>query len=181
MDTNHDPLVIFTDYNDCVLSDVTLPNMILNTTSNDDGILSKEQIDFLNRCTTLMSGDWFNLLDTMKSLQIPRSVHDTSNHSYGKLDLILAAETTYSLESSQDTAYLLLHHLKPNGIGLVACKRYYFGVGGGSDEFVKAAKGLVLKEDGVEWNLQLELVRQCNDGKSNIRDLWKVTMVSSNA
>lgn len=184
IDTNHDPLVIFTDYNDCVLYDVTLPNIILNTISIDDGLASNEQFDFLNRCTTLMSGDWFNLLETMKSLQIPRPVvvDDTSKHSYGKLDLILAAETTYSPESSQDTAYLLLHHLKPNGIGLVACKRYYFGVGGGSDEFVSAAKGLVLKDhDGVEWKLHLELVRQYNDGKSNIRDLWKVTMVSSNA
>lgn len=180
----HDPLVVFTDYNDYVLSDVTLPNIILNTTftsSHEDEILiSKQQIDFLNTCTTLLSGDWLHLSDTMKSMQIPQSSMDGIANHYGKFDLIFAAETTYSLESSTDTAHLLLHHLKPNGVGLVACKRYYFGVGGGSDAFVKAAKGLTLDESGVEQKLQLELVRQYNDGKSNIRDLWKVTVVSSN-
>jgi hypothetical protein len=175
----NDSLVVFTDYNDCVLSDVTLPNIILNTTSSyEDNTMSTEQMEFVTNCTTLISGDWLHLLDTMESLQIPQTADGITNH-YGKFDLILAAETTYSLESSKDTAYLLLHHLTLNGVGLVACKRYYFGVGGGSDAFVKAAKGLVLQDDGMEKTLQLELVRQYNDGKSNIRDLWKVTIASS--
>lgn len=176
----NDSLVVFTDYNDCVLTDVTLPNIILNTTSShEDNNMSKEQMEFITNCTTLISGDWLHLVDTLESLQIPQTA-DGITTKYGKFNLILAAETTYSLESSKDTAYLLLHHLTLNGVGLVACKRYYFGVGGGSDAFIKAAKGLVLQDDGIEKTLHLELVRQYNDGKSNIRDLWKVTIASSN-
>ena len=61
----------------------------------------------------------------------------------GKFDLILASETTYTPKAAQDTAYWLCNHLKPNtGVGLIATKRYYFGVGlgGGSDAFQNACK-----------------------------------------
>jgi hypothetical protein len=58
-----------------------------------------------------------------------------------RFDLILASETTYTTESCLDTAFLMLRHLRVDvGVGLVATKRFYFGVGGGTDAFISACE-----------------------------------------
>eukprot|EP00554_Chaetoceros_debilis_P016884 CAMPEP_0194127230 /NCGR_PEP_ID=MMETSP0150-20130528/60412_1 /TAXON_ID=122233 /ORGANISM="Chaetoceros debilis, Strain MM31A-1" /LENGTH=247 /DNA_ID=CAMNT_0038821143 /DNA_START=424 /DNA_END=1168 /DNA_ORIENTATION=+ len=58
---------------------------------------------------------------------------------------VLASKTTYTPKAAQDTAYWLCNYLKSHtGVGLIATKRYYFGVGlgacGGSDAFQNACK-----------------------------------------
>lgn len=178
-DTKPMPSVIFTDYNDYVLSDVTLPNIILNTmTSNhSENIILSEKIRYLNQIVTLVSGDWMDVSDQLKPVLISKGCVDNTKNVHVRFDLILAAETTYTPEASKDTAYLLLCHLKRDGIALVACKRYYFGVGGGSDAFVNAANHMVLRDEDVHLGLKLDLIREYDDGKSNIRDLWLVQVV----
>merc|ERR1719287_38363 len=79
---------------------------------------------------------------------------------------------------ARDTARLLLRHLRPSGgVGLVATKRYYFGVGGGSDAFRAAAARETTRAAGagaVAHRLTVELAREFDDGRSNVRDLWRV-------
>jgi len=91
-----------------------------------------------------------------------------------RLDLILASETTYTPESCEDTAFLMLRHLKINvGVGLVATKRHYFGVGGGSDLFSSACEKLSSSDQGPYASLRLcvKTIQSYDTGNANIRDL----------
>jgi len=112
----------------------------------------------LKEHTSLVSGDWLELSKQLKQGSGVGSGSGASGLSClliiknkpnmpqgGKFDLILASKTTYTPKAAQDTAYWLCNHLKPHtGVGLIATKRYYFGVGlgacGGSDAFQNACK-----------------------------------------
>lgn len=96
--------------------------------------------------------------------------------SDGRFDVILAAETAYTAESAWETALLLARHLKiESGIGLIACKRYYFGVGGGSDAFREAATSQRINvEDEGEYGLSVETIQIYDNGVGNIRELLQV-------
>ena len=168
------PLVVFTDYNGFVLRDVTLPNLVLNCDQDYEGI---------GRYCSLIAGDWLEFSRALKERNSNTCIGMDKDSiakfpPNGKFDLILAAETTYTLSSANDTAYWLIHHLKPgSGVGFIATKRYYFGVGGGSDAFCDAAKMERLISGSVEYRLDVELAMEYNDGKSNIRDLWRVRCI----
>lgn len=58
-------------------------------------------------------------------------------------------------------------HLSSTGCALLATKRFYFGVGGGSHELEDA----IAKQ---KLDLRVELVATFEDGQSNIRDLLSV-------
>ncbi len=108
-----------------------------------------------------------------------------------RFDLILASETTYTTESCLDTAFLMLRHLRVDvGVGLVATKRFYFGVGGGTDAFVSACDALSSSttrgggddadRDGershlADLRLSVRVARSYDTGNANIRDLLEVT------
>ena len=130
---NKDISVMFTDYNDFVLHGVALSNIALNTKSL---VSTTENFDeFIAKHVVLGAGDW---MDMSKHLALGDL--DPNFPPNGRFDVILAAETIYTADSAKDTATLLARHLTfGSGIGLVACKRYYFGVGGGSDPFREAA------------------------------------------
>ncbi len=176
------PGVLFTDYNSFVLRDVTLPNIILNC-NNDDERSGGGTMEKMMSMTGLVAGDWMELSCRLKSGSLLNEGHQQQQGQEfraekqmikvpedGRFDLILASETTYTESSAKDTAYWLFNHLKYNsGVGLVSMKRYYFGVGGGSDAFKKAS---------LEFGLQVDLVREYNDGASNIRDLWRAQLKS---
>ncbi|XP_026191979.1 uncharacterized protein LOC34620824 [Cyclospora cayetanensis] len=55
-------------------------------------------------------------------------------------DVVLCSEGVYREEAFEPLAHTLLRALDPNGIALVASKRYYFGVGGGSLPFLSFLK-----------------------------------------
>ncbi len=61
---------------------------------------------------------------------------------------------------------LLKSHLGPNSIALIASKKYYFGVGGGSF----ALQNLIAESDEMESTV----VFKADDGKSNIREIIEV-------
>ena len=54
-------------------------------------------------------------------------------------------------------------HLAPAGVALLATKRFYFGVGGGTAD----TAALV----ATDSNLSMEVAVSYNDGVSNIRDI----------
>lgn len=58
-------------------------------------------------------------------------------------------------------------HLNEGGEALLATKRFYFGVGGGSLEINRLAH--------ASGKIKYELVKSYEDGNSNIRDIIKLT------
>ena len=123
-------------------------------------------------------GDWMGLSHKLSSGTVHlQSTQRGEQEDSDRLDLILASETTYTTESCDDTAYLLLRHLKIDvGVGLVATKRFYFGVGGGTDLFAAACEKLSSSDQGPCAGLRLcvRTIQSYDTGNANIRDLLEV-------
>lgn len=67
---------------------------------------------------------------------------------------------------------LVDRHLEQDGLALIASKKYYFGVGGGTFELENLAAR-------ASSTLNCSLVRSYEDRKSNIREVVKLTKTSS--
>ncbi|CAJ1953723.1 unnamed protein product [Cylindrotheca closterium] len=156
--------VVFSDYNEFVLTDVTIPNIALNVRDS----LERTRLQSLSQYVTMGFGDWNAMSEQLlsKSSACPPNIPQD-----GLFDMILAAETTYSSQAASDTAFLLAKHLKVNtGVAFIATKRYYFGVGGGSGSFNAALSSVSLPN--VEFNVETLMV--FDNGAGNIRELLKV-------
>jgi len=133
---------VLTDFNRDVLEAVTWPNVLLNLAP-----AAQQRV----RC---IAGDWSAASAALRGRTF---------------DLVLSAETLYNDDCCRKVHSMLEQHLEPTrGVALVASKRYYFGVGGGTLDFMK----LVEAPGGT---LVVEKVACIEDTVSNIRDVLKVT------
>ncbi|XP_008558586.2 histidine protein methyltransferase 1 homolog [Microplitis demolitor] len=121
--------VHFQDYNNEVIQLVTIPNVALNISSSDD----------INKVSEFYSGDWESFGELL-----------TRENNY--YDLILSCETIYNTDNHKKLYEIFKRHLKPTGVGYVAGKTYYFGVGGNMREFEN-------------------LIKQ--DNKLRVKNVWK--------
>eukprot|EP01039_Chlorochromonas_danica_P002149 gene2149-2344_t len=143
--------VTFTDLNNDVIEDFTWPNILLNCPALLN-CCDRDRSDDGDNKIQCFSGDWKALSEELG----------------GKtFDLILSAETLYSPQTCREVAMFLGNHLSPTGCALLATKRFYFGVGGGSHELEDAIANQKL-------DFRVELVATFEDGQSNIRDLLSV-------
>ncbi|XP_014228443.1 histidine protein methyltransferase 1 homolog [Trichogramma pretiosum] len=117
--------VDFQDYNQEVIEAYTIPNVILNCDGSD--VIEK-------KCK-FYCGDWKAFIDLKES-----SENDE------KYDFILTSETIYNPDNNEKLYNVFKHLLKKNGIGFVAGKVHYFGVGGNMREF----ESLIKKDDVFE-------------------------------
>jgi SAM-dependent methyltransferase len=67
--------------------------------------------------------------------------------SMGSFDLVITSETIYNPQNYSDLLNAIYTSNAP--FCLVACKSYYFGVGGGSEMFMKAAESIGFKSEIV--------------------------------
>lgn len=134
--------VCFADFNEDVLRRVTWPNVLMNSRHGSS----------LN--ARYVAGDWLSLCDALG----PDST----------FPLILTAETCYTEAHCAELAHLInthLPHVGSDGLALVACKRFYFGTGGGAATFKKECAAL-----GLLCTVGLVV----DDGRSNIREVLEV-------
>ena len=181
--------MLFSDFNEFVLEHVTAHNVNRNTTTCDIDMAKSGAACCWT--TTLVAGDWMALSNALfdGTLTTAAASDGLPIKIDCKFDVILAAETTYTKESAEATAMLFARHLScPRGVGLVANKRYYFGVGGGSDVFCAAItassrgnnKGLGVpntsctSNNGTEYELHVETVEELDNGAGNIREILRV-------
>eukprot|EP00252_Welwitschia_mirabilis_P021900 TRINITY_DN5751_c0_g1_i1.p1 TRINITY_DN5751_c0_g1~~TRINITY_DN5751_c0_g1_i1.p1 ORF type:complete len:367 (+),score=74.55 TRINITY_DN5751_c0_g1_i1:106-1206(+) len=85
--------------------------------------------------------------------------------SLGGYDIILMAETVYSIDSLPTLYGLIKKCLRKDGVLYLAAKRHYFGVGGGTQQFKK-----LIDADGA---LEAQMLMDIADGASNVREIWK--------
>lgn len=166
--------VVFTDFNDFVLQHATIPNAQINVSGlrHRDGASMDEcrTAQSLQNQAIFVGGDWMGLSNKM-----------ISSGDNDRFDLILAAETTYTTDSCNDTAFLMAKHLKVGtGVGLVATKRFYFGVGGGTDMLSNAIK--TINSSNMQPFLKLKLlmrtIKSYDTGNANIRDLIEIRLIA---
>ena len=137
--------VVLTDFNEEVLETVSWPHAILN--------LPSEKLAYI-RC---IAGDWIAASMTVDLLQGQT------------FDLILSAETLYNSDCCQKLYHMIEHHLDPvRGVALIASKRYYFGVGGGT----LLLENLLRSPNST---LTYEKILCIEDCQSNIREVLKLT------
>lgn len=136
---------VFADYNEAVLSLLTVPNILLiylsarnllpeneNEINTDPEMLKSmvKDLDNVGIEIEIVSGAWGSQF--------------TKLTGKSDFDLVLASETVYSLESLPSFTNVTVSALKPGASALVAAKQVYFGVGGGVIEFLRLldAEGL---------------------------------------
>lgn len=141
----HGASVWFNDYNEDVIKEITIPNVLLNVPS------TKETV------TRFFSGDW-------KSFEENFLLKELTEESW-KFDLILTSETIYNVENQSKLVSIFKNCLKREGEVLVAAKTFYFGVGGGLRQF----ENLVKQE-----NLKSEIVKTF-DNSGVKREIMKIT------
>lgn len=137
--------VTFSDLNYQVLEDVTWPNILLNCRDM--------AADKVHRCQCI-GGDWSAFMTQLQTTQ-------------QKFHLILSAETIYTKENCSLLLDLVVNCLSEDGLVILATKRYYFGVGGGSSDLAS-----LIQEKYTM--LVCHQVSSFQDGKSNIRDILVV-------
>jgi len=85
----------------------------------------------------------------------------------GRFDLIISSETTYNPASYPQLLTAIRSCIA--GRCLLACKTYYFGVGGGTEAFLQAAQTAAF---------QTSVLSHFQDGRSSLRDLIEISLNS---
>ncbi|CAD7000070.1 histidine protein methyltransferase 1 homolog [Ceratitis capitata] len=127
-------VVHFQDYNKDVLTQITIPNVLLNvenstktTSCTESASTEAEEVETLNigalkDKVQFYAGDWCEYTKL------------AAKDAY-KFDYILTSETIYNPKNQQKLLDTFYSKLSTNGVVLVAAKTYYFGVGGGMRQF----------------------------------------------
>uniref|UniRef100_F6TCE0 Histidine protein methyltransferase 1 homolog n=1 Tax=Monodelphis domestica TaxID=13616 RepID=F6TCE0_MONDO len=127
----------FQDYNSTVIDEVTIPNVIVNSTfeCEDDEVnepdLKRRKIlnptqELCIKCR-FFSGEWYEFSKLVLS----------SKKAFAKYDIILTSETIYNPSYYSSFHQTLASLLDENGQVFLASKAHYFGVGGGIHLFQK--------------------------------------------
>lgn len=138
-------IVHFQDYNIEVIKTVTIPNVLLNF---DD----RESV--LKRCQ-FFCGDWASFA----------KLRSWNEHEFVRYDLILTSETIYNPDNHKKLYEVFKQRLKEDGVGFIAGKSYYFGVGGGMRQFQN-----LIEEDGI---FDVEIVWKNRKGLQ--KEILKIT------
>ncbi|XP_062199497.1 uncharacterized protein LOC133901958 [Phragmites australis] len=156
-------LIHFQDFNAEVLKCLTIPNVKVNLfKETSEGTCTSSSVGFF-------AGDWSEmdkLLLCGDAEKDKTTGGDTEDKTYNGYDIILMAETIYALSSLPNLYRLIkkcLHY--SGGVVYMAGKKHYFGVGGGTRQFLR-----LVEEDGA---MQPELLNDVADGSSNVREVWK--------
>ena len=106
------------------------------------GYLNQFNIDLCNK-SSFENGDWGNF------------------KSDKKYNLIISCDTLYNTDNYEKIYNILKNYLNKNGKAIFATKKFYFGVGGSSSEFI-----YFIREKG---EFEVNKIKEINDGISNIR------------
>uniref|UniRef100_A0A0E0M0B2 protein-histidine N-methyltransferase n=1 Tax=Oryza punctata TaxID=4537 RepID=A0A0E0M0B2_ORYPU len=153
-------LVHFQDFNAEVLRCLTVPNVKANL------LKESSQEKFTSGSVGFFAGDWSEIDNLLLrgDADLDKSTNSNENDKvYNGYDIILMAETVYAVSSLPSLYRLIKKCLRyPEGIVYMASKKHYFGVGGGTRQFVR-----LVKEDGA---MQSDLLAEVADGSSNVRE-----------
>jgi SAM-dependent methyltransferase len=126
--------VTFQDFNKEVLDIITKGYL--------NQLKEKFNLDLFNK-SSFENGDWGNF------------------KSDKKYNIIISCDTLYNTDNYEKIYNILKNYLSKNGKALFATKKFYFGVGGSSSEFM-----YFIREKG---EFEVNKIKEINDGISNLR------------
>ncbi|KAF9593106.1 hypothetical protein IFM89_020170 [Coptis chinensis] len=163
--------VHFQDFNAEVLRCLTIPNVRANIEKESHGALEMNKVERnIPAEVRFFSGDWSEVHQILPHV-CGTEYHNSSGSSSEQdacagYDIILMAETVYSISSLRSLYELTKKCLsRPHGVIYMAAKKHYFGVGGGTRQFLS-----MVENDGV---MDASLTAEVVDGSSNVREVWK--------
>uniref|UniRef100_A0A0G4FBX1 protein-histidine N-methyltransferase n=1 Tax=Chromera velia CCMP2878 TaxID=1169474 RepID=A0A0G4FBX1_9ALVE len=148
----HGASVCFQDLNQEVLETVTSANISLNL-EEDVGGIDDERV-------SLVCGTWGDLPVLLESSGLA-----------GAFSLVVSSESLYREEDFEAVYAVLDCCLGPKGQALLASKKFYFGVGGGTSSFLRYVRD---RRSGG-GTLDAQVWRSFEDTKSNVREILQVT------
>ncbi|XP_010258579.1 PREDICTED: histidine protein methyltransferase 1 homolog isoform X2 [Nelumbo nucifera] len=166
-------VVHFQDFNAEVLRCLTIPNVNANTLRGPQQLyLATNETEKTQAEVRFFAGDWSEIHKLLFHV-CDKDYQKGSDSSSGQdppagYDVILMAETVYSISSLQNLYGLIKKCLSwPHGVVYMAGKKHYFGVGGGTRQFLS-----VVEKDGL---MEASLIAEVADGLSNLREVWKIS------
>ncbi|KAJ6777052.1 HISTIDINE PROTEIN METHYLTRANSFERASE 1 HOMOLOG-RELATED [Salix koriyanagi] len=163
--------VHFQDFNAEVLQSLTIPNVNANLSEKLSPSTSKDASSDTVGELRFFAGDWSQVHQCLPHAnKKEKDLSCSSGHSpHSGYDIVLMAETIYSI-SAQHNLYSLIKKClsHPGGVVYMAAKKHYFGVGGGTRQFLS-----MVEKDGV---MAASLVAEVADGSSNVREVWKLSI-----
>ncbi|XP_062109246.1 uncharacterized protein LOC133819885 isoform X3 [Humulus lupulus] len=162
--------VHFQDFNAEVLKCLTIPNVNANLQNEQQN--SKTDVTDSEAVTEVrfFAGDWSEIDKLLPYVRDSKKEFNcsTGNCSVDGYDIILMAETVYSVTVFQRLYELIKKCMSyPHGLVYMAAKKHYFGVGGGTRQFLA-----MVEKDGL---MAYSLVAEVTDGSSNVREVWKLS------
>ncbi|KAB7496633.1 Histidine protein methyltransferase 1-like protein [Armadillidium nasatum] len=119
--------VTFQDYNEDVIKRWTIPNVVLNAENIDPLMAGESAKEMLNSKFKFYSGDWGSFSKDYMLEEV-------------NFDYILTSETIYNKKNYGKLINVFEKFLTPSGLIILASKSYYFGVGGGTLEFINTVE-----------------------------------------
>ncbi|XP_047476591.1 histidine protein methyltransferase 1 homolog [Penaeus chinensis] len=145
------------DYNEEVIRYITIPNAVLNLVDSSSIVIDEEgtidckfsesSVKQVAERISFFSGDWSGLegklltqnpCENSEDKVVKNANTGTSGSDCGELkfDVILTSETIYNTDCYEKLLHVMTSCLKRNGIIILAAKTHYFGVGGGTQQFI---------------------------------------------
>ncbi len=158
--------VLFQDFNKEVLEKIALEYIV--QLDND------YQLNLLNNAA-FADGDWKNLMEKIDRTDFyfygngnkEYFFKKISDNKYNKkFDIIISADTLYNSENYDSLYQNIIKNLNNPGICFIASKKYYFGVGGGTSQFIEYVNS--------KNELDIKSVHEINDGMSNMRQILEI-------
>jgi SAM-dependent methyltransferase len=150
--------VMFQDFNLEVLDKITK--------SYIEQIKQKYSVDLFPNAS-FASGDWKDFTSKLEAGDFECSSDDTKNVlSVNKFDIIVSADTIYNINNYESFYSILKQKLNKPGICFICSKKFYFGVGGGTSQFINFVE--------QKGDFSVRVVKEYNDGVSNIRQVIEI-------
>ncbi|KAK3414686.1 hypothetical protein EUGRSUZ_H00019 [Eucalyptus grandis] len=158
------PTVHLQDFNAEVLQCLTIPNMDVNLKKSQ-----APECSLADRDIRFFGGDWKDVHHILPHIKDNEEDSNRDNGlASGGYDVILMAETVYSISSLQNLYELIKKCMShPHGVAYMAGKKHYFGVGGGTRRFLS-----LVEKDGI---MASSIVAEVADGSSNLREIWRLS------
>jgi hypothetical protein len=114
-----------------------------------------------------MNGDWNDFNTKLEIGDYEYNSKETAEILSGsKFDIIVSADTIYNLNNYESFYKVLKEKLNKPGICFICSKKYYFGVGGGTSQFMDFVN--------TKGDFEVNVVKEFNDGMSNIRQIIEI-------
>lgn len=150
--------VLFQDFNTEILDKITKEYI--------EQVKEKYKRDLLPNAGFL-SGDWKDFGTKLEVGDVDCTSNETKEvFISSKFDIIVSADTIYNMTNYDSFYQIIKERLNNPGICFICSKKYYFGVGGGTSQFID-----FVKEKG---DFEIKIAKEFNDGMSNIRQILEI-------